>query len=92
MKNIIIKILRGLFAALAWVGRCPLMRIDRIAHMFVCFFGSAIFGYGFGIGAGIAAEYKDRAWGGRWDWWDIAADGVGALLGELVHYAIFKNW
>lgn len=81
-----------MFAALAWVSKCPLTRVDRIAHLFVCFFGSAVFGYGFGIGAGIAAEYKDKVWGGGWDWWDIAADAMGTVLGELVHHAIFKTW
>jgi hypothetical protein len=46
------------------------------------------------IVAGLAAgmEFKDRAWGGKWDWLDIAADAIGTLVGEIVHFAIFKRW
>ena len=29
---------------------------------------------------------------GRWDWLDIAADAIGTLVGEIVHFAIFKRW
>ena len=90
MKNFLRKIMSGIFAAIVWVGKCPLMRSDRIAHLAVCLFGSIMFGYGFGLGAGIAAEYKDKAWGGRWDWWDLAADGIGTLLGGIVHHTLTR--
>jgi hypothetical protein len=56
----------------------------------VCFIGSLLFGYGFGLGAGFAAEYKDKAWGGTFDWWDIAADLTGTIIGGICHYLIFK--
>ena len=44
---------------------------DKLKHIIVCFIGSLLFSYGFGLGAGFAAEYKDKAWGGTFDWWDI---------------------
>ena len=46
----------------------------------------------FGVGAGLTAEIKDMQSDGRWDWLDIAADAIGTLVGEIVHFAIFKRW
>lgn len=62
--------------------------LDKVKHFAVCFGGTAIFGVGFGIGAGLAAEYKDKAWGGKWDWYDIAADALGTVAGALIHYLL----
>lgn len=62
---------------------------DKVKHIIVCAVGSLAFGYGFGIGAGIAAEYKDKAWGGKWDWLDIAADIIGTAVGASMRYLIF---
>ena len=40
-------------------------------------------------------EYKDRAWGGKWDWLDLAATLLGGLVGQmlqcLVIYFIWKG-
>lgn len=58
---------------------------DKVKHFAVCALGSAVFGIGFGIGAGLAAEYKDKAWGGKWDWYDILADALGTIVGGLIH-------
>lgn len=69
-----------------------LFESNRLAHIVACLLGSAAFGWGFGIGAGLAAEAKDLRYGGRWDWLDIAADAVGTLLGGIVHFAIFNCW
>lgn len=42
-------------------------------------------GFTAAMAAGAAKEYGDRcAAGNRWDWADIVADGVGAVLGGLV--------
>lgn len=38
-----------------------------------------------GVAIGVGKEYGDRcAIGNRWDWHDIAADTIGALLGSGV--------
>jgi hypothetical protein len=29
-------------------------------------------------------EYKDRAWGGRWDWLDLIATLMGGLIGQII--------
>lgn len=61
---------------------------DKVKHFAVCFGGTVIFGVGFGIGAGLAAEYKDKAWGGKWDWYDIVADALGTVAGALIRYLL----
>ena len=36
--------------------------------------------------AGLAAgmEFKDKQWGGKWDWLDIAATLIGGLIGQVI--------
>ena len=63
---------------------------DKIAHIIVCFVGSIPFGFSFGLGASLAAEFKDRAHGGRWDWMDFLAGMLGTILGGLIHFVIIK--
>ena len=47
--------------------------------------------------AGLAAgmEFKDRAYGGKWDWLDLIATLLGGLVGQilqaLVIYLIWKG-
>ncbi len=38
--------------------------------------------------AGAAAEYKDRAHGSPWDWFDLAATALGGTVGALVRWAV----
>ena len=38
-----------------------------------------------GIAIGVGKEYGDsKAKGNKWDWKDIIADAIGALLGSLI--------
>ena len=47
------------------------------------FFGVALAGFCGGLAAGIGKEYGDEcAEGNYWDWKDIAADCIGALVGS----------
>lgn len=36
-----------------------------------------------GILVASALEYKDRAWGGKWDWIDLGLTLVGVVIGQL---------
>ena len=47
------------------------------------FFGVALAGFCGGLAAGVGKEYGDEcAAGNQWDWQDIAADCIGALVGS----------
>lgn len=40
--------------------------------------------------AGLAAgmEFKDKQWGGKWDWLDIAATLIGGTIGQAIQILI----
>ena len=62
---------------------------DRARHLFYGWLISLLGSITAGVAAGITAEYKDKAWGGTFDWWDIAADLTGTIIGGICHYLIF---
>jgi hypothetical protein len=41
--------------------------------------------------AGLAAgmEFKDRAWGGKWDWLDLGSTMMGGVIGQILQVIIF---
>ena len=64
---------------------------DKLAHFAVCLVGSFVFGFSFGLGASIAAEFKDKAHGGRWDWLDLWAGVFGSVVGGFIHFLILRE-
>ena len=40
-----------------------------------------------GVGVAAALELKDKMWGGKWDWIDLALTVVGAVVGQLIREA-----
>lgn len=42
--------------------------------------------------AGAACEYKDKTWGGKWDWTDFACTLAGGLLGYGLRTLIALLW
>lgn len=40
------------------------------------------------LGCAGGMEYKDKAWGGRWDWVDFGCTVVGGLFGQCVQILI----
>lgn len=38
--------------------------------------------------AAFTAEYKDMAWGGKWDWTDLACTIAGGAVGFFLHTII----
>lgn len=64
---------------------------DKLAHIIICFIGTIFFGFGFGLGASLGAEFKDKAHGGKWDWADFAAGMLGTVCGFLIHFLIIRE-
>jgi hypothetical protein len=40
------------------------------------------------IGCAGGMEFKDKQWGGRWDWLDFLATVIGGVLGQAVQVLI----
>ena len=64
---------------------------NRIKHLLYAIPAGALLTILFAAGLAVGMEFKDRAYGNEWDWLDIAADAIGTLVGEIVHFAIFKR-
>ena len=60
----------------------------RFQHFIVGIQTSVVFTILCTLGAMTAAEWKDRAWGGLWDWKDWTCGMLGGLLGQLVQAGV----
>jgi hypothetical protein len=40
------------------------------------------------LGCASGMEFKDRAWGGQWDWLDWLATMLGGLVGQAVQVGL----
>lgn len=43
-----------------------------------------------GIGVSSALEFKDKSWGGKWDWLDWGCTVAGVVLGYGIRFVITK--
>ncbi len=65
---------------------------DKLKHFGACVLISTLHPY-LAIGASLGKEYGDKnAAGNHWCWLDLAADGIGTLIGMIPHYIIFGSW
>ena len=79
----------------SWLGES-----NRLKHLICGFIISLSCGLDAGLVAGLAVEYKDWAYQGYskglnpfqkesgWDWLDVAATSLGAVLGSLVRLLV----
>lgn len=44
------------------------------------FIGTILFAAGLAFGM----EFKDKQWGGKWDWFDLLATIIGGIIGQLL--------
>lgn len=44
------------------------------------FIGTILFVAGLAVGM----EFKDRQWGGKWDWLDLTATLIGGFVGQIL--------
>ncbi|UYU94571.1 hypothetical protein KQP56_18295 [Bacteroides thetaiotaomicron] len=61
---------------------------NRPKHLLYAIPAGVLFTILFVAGLAAGMEFKDRAWGGKWDWLDIAATLIGGLIGQAIQILI----
>ena len=60
-------------------------RLKHLGYAIPCgILGTILFVTGLALGM----EFKDKQWGGKWDWLDIAATLIGGIIGQLIQILI----
>lgn len=60
-------------------------RLKHLSYAIPCgILGTILFVAGLALGM----EFKDKQWGGKWDWLDIAATLIGGIIGQLIQILI----
>lgn len=77
------KIIKALAHSFHWVTESN--RLKHIQYGFYAGLCGTIFA---AIGAGLAAEYKDKQYGNKFDWLDTAATIIGGMFGQAVQLLI----
>ena len=44
------------------------------------------------LGCASALEFKDKQWGGRWDWKDWWCTMLGGLIGQIIQIIVVWLW
>lgn len=63
---------------------------NRWKHLVYGFLVSLVVGFAFTCGAAAGMEFKDKQWGGKWDWIDFWLTVAGAWFGLMIRLLI-KN-
>lgn len=64
------------------------MESNRPKHLLYAIPAGALFSILFVAGLAAGMEFKDRTWGGKWDWLDIAATLFGGLIGQAIQILV----
>lgn len=74
---------------MSWINESN--RMKHFGYAIPCAFFLTIL-FAAGLAAGM--EFKDKTYGGKWDWLDILATLLGGLLGQLLQmvviYLVFR--
>lgn len=72
---------------------CWLLESNREKHLIGGFIIGLLLTFLCALGCAGGMEFKDRAWGGKWDWLDFLATCIGGIIGQalqaLAIYLIF---
>ena len=63
---------------------------NRWKHLLYGFLVSIVAGFAFTIGCAAGMEFKDRAWGGKWDWIDFGLTVAGGLASLALRLTIIN--
>ena len=67
-----------------------LFESNRLKHLkygiYSAFIGTILFSTGLAFGM----EFKDKQYGGKFDWLDIAATMIGGIIGQLLQVSIIS--
>lgn len=63
---------------------------NRRKHLLYGFLVAIIAGLAFTLGCAAGMEFKDRAWGGKWDWIDFGLTVAGGLAGLALRLTIIN--
>ncbi|MBQ7776903.1 MAG: hypothetical protein IJ379_13385 [Lachnospiraceae bacterium] len=61
-----------------------IMESNRLKHFGYAVPSAFILTILFVAGLAVGMEFKDRAYGGKWDWLDLAATLLGGVVGQLL--------
>lgn len=61
---------------------------NRPKHLLYAIPAGALFTILFVAGLAAGMEFKDRDWGGKWDWLDIVVTLIGGAIGQLIQVLI----
>ena len=61
---------------------------NRIKHLLYAIPAGALLTILFAAGLTVGMEFKDCAYGGKWDWLDIAATLIGGFIGQAIQIGV----
>lgn len=61
---------------------------NRKKHLLYAIPAGALLTIFFVIGLAVGMEFKDQAWGGKWDWLDIQATIIGGVIGQIIQIVV----
>ena len=61
---------------------------NRMKHFLYAIPCGVLFSILFVCGLAAGMEFKDKQWGGKWDWLDILATLLGGLIGQAIQIGV----
>lgn len=61
---------------------------NRPKHLYGGFVAGVCLTVLFALGLALGMEFKDKQWGGKFDWLDVAATMIGGVAGQIVQIVI----
>lgn len=69
-------------------GKCWILDSNRPKHFIGGMVLATVLTFLCALGCAGGMEFKDRQWGGKWDWLDFAATCLGGMVGQALQIVI----